>query len=82
MKTVKELREAIENKTLSDDQLTSVVKFYAENIERLALGECVAFKQYILKGAEFLNIAENDLKKIFILHLNKHAMAVNSGKGE
>jgi hypothetical protein len=65
MKTVKQIREAIENKTLDDSQLRETIKFFAENIEKMTLGEEVAFKDYIKKGSEYLKIDISDIQNIY-----------------
>jgi hypothetical protein len=65
MKTVKEIREAIKTKNLNEFQFQEYIKFFAENFNKLNLGEEIAFKEYARKGAEFLNIHPKDVQDVF-----------------
>lgn len=63
--TVKELRESIENKTIDCFKLQDALQFLAENIEDMPLGAEIAFKEYIRKGATYLNIDIKDLQGVY-----------------
>ena len=65
MKTVKELREAIKNKTLTEFQLQDAVKYFAENIEKMPLGAEMGFKEYLRRGADLLSISTRDLQDVY-----------------
>lgn len=70
MKTVKEIREAINNKTLTQFQLQEAVKFFAENKDGMGLGAEIAFKEYIRKGAKFCEVEIEDLQQVYNSYKN------------
>lgn len=63
--TVKSLRESIENKTLTEFKLQEYVKFFAENIDKMSLGAELAYKEYLRKAAEYLDIPLVDLQDVY-----------------
>ena len=71
MKTVKDLRNHVNNNTLTDFILQDYVKYFAENIESMGLGAEMAFKEYIRKGAEQQGININDLQAVYNSYRNK-----------
>jgi len=65
MRTVKELRELIDSKQLTENDLKGFVKQLAENIDKMDLGSLMGFKNYIRVGAEFLDIDLEDLNRVY-----------------
>jgi hypothetical protein len=65
MKLIKDLREKINNGSLTEFDLQGYVEFFAYNIDNMPLGSEVAFKEYIRKGANHLKIDLEDLQAVY-----------------
>lgn len=60
-----EIIKKIKSKTATEFDLQELVKFFAENLESLTLGEEVMCKEYIRKGADNLKIHPKDIQDVF-----------------
>lgn len=62
---MKEIIERIKNKEASEFDLQELVKFLAENLEKITLGEEMIAKEYIRKGALQLKVDMKDIQDAY-----------------
>jgi hypothetical protein len=66
---IPEIRKKIELETLTDFDFQEVLKFYAEHIELLTVGEEMMIKECIRKCYTFLDISPRDVNDVFKSYL-------------
>jgi hypothetical protein len=71
MRTIKQLRESIQDNTLDVWGFQIFIRHFAENYKHLTVCEEMAFKEWARKGAEHLKIDLRDVQSVFKSNLNK-----------